>query len=293
MGRHYFSFSAVACALLFNHEVARASVMIFKRTTPQVDNITEGGQVVLACSSNVQTFSTEVFVDLKVNLTTLTLDEIDYLEGIFMTSYNQLSYQVCDRFFRTVEQVTLNLGQSINIFPYWHLQQSIAHANSTPAAAAPSSIGPTVFTVTGQCRNCLQDDFETLGLFDNIRWRRLHIVEHSRLRVKHSLQGSIPPSDIAACKCPTEAAAVGLTADEFAIVFKAEIELATSAGNLTSVQATVTRVQEGQQVNCSNDVQTFQTSFLVDFNMDAKNLTADEIRALEDSIRGTYNGKPR
>jgi hypothetical protein len=86
---------------------------------------------------------------------------------------------------------------------------------------------------------------------------------------------------------------VGLTADEFAIVFKAEIELATSSGNLTSVQATLTRVHEGQHVNCSNDVQTFQTSFLVDFNKDAKNLTADEIRALEDPIRGAYNGKPR
>jgi hypothetical protein len=312
MGPHFYSFVAVVCALLFNHQVARVSATSFLYGTtiaPRVESTStsmteEGGVVVLACSSNVQTFKTEVFVDLKVDLTTLTPEEIVYLEGIFMTSYNQLSYQFCDKFFRTVEQVTLSLGQSYDIFPIRRLQEvttdvnapaeaASAAANSTSAVAIAPDVGSTVFLVTGQCRNCLPDDSGTFSLFDDVHRNQSHAVVLTSRGVTRRLQGSSPPSDTAKCKCPAQVAPVGPTADEFVKVFTEEIELATLSGNVTSVQETGTRAEEGERVTCGDDVQTFRTSIQLDFDESVNSLTTDEIAALEDSIQDSYNGMSR
>jgi hypothetical protein len=158
---------AVSTALIFSHLlVATVSAMSFNIVSSRVDDVMEG-QDVEECSSNVQTFRTEVFTDLTMNLTTLKPEEIDSLEDIFMTSYDQLSYQVCDSFFCLVANATLSVGQTNNIFPNWRLQEGTADDSATVTSMGTSDIGATVFTVTGQCRNCLQNGPGTFGLFDD------------------------------------------------------------------------------------------------------------------------------
>ena len=63
-----------------------------------VDNVLEGQ--VVDCGSNISDFTSEIFSDLAVNITSLTTEEVRVLEEAFLRTYNNLAFDSCDGYFR-------------------------------------------------------------------------------------------------------------------------------------------------------------------------------------------------
>ncbi|CAB9526000.1 expressed unknown protein (Partial), partial [Seminavis robusta] len=74
-------------------------------TVTGVGKIQEGQDV--DCSGELKTFTTTVFVDVTANLDEIGEDEKLLLEETFKSSYNGLTFSVCDSYFRTVADASL------------------------------------------------------------------------------------------------------------------------------------------------------------------------------------------
>ncbi|CAB9517018.1 unknown protein (Partial), partial [Seminavis robusta] len=74
-------------------------------TVTGVEKIQEGQDV--DCAGEIRTFTTTVFVDVTASLDEIGEDEKLLLEDTFKSTYNGLTFSVCDSYFRTVADASL------------------------------------------------------------------------------------------------------------------------------------------------------------------------------------------
>ena len=120
------------------------------------EDLEEGQNV--QCAATEKDFFTEVFSDLKVNLTTFTTQQARRLERAFLDSYNRQAFELCDGFFRTITDVQLRVTNADSSNPGRRLQdviEEIGVASTLNGTVANNTINrrnqlvATLFTVTG------------------------------------------------------------------------------------------------------------------------------------------------
>ena len=120
------------------------------------EDLEEGQNV--QCAATEKNFFTEVFSDLKVNITTFTSQQARRLESAFLDSYNRQAFELCDGFFRTITDVQLRVANSDSSNPGRRLQDVIevvgvaSTLNGTltnNAVDRRNELVATLFTVTG------------------------------------------------------------------------------------------------------------------------------------------------
>ena len=178
----------------------------------------------------------------------------------------------------------------------------LSTANSTTSSALPNRRTPQVFAVTGQCRGCHLTDAGTFSLFDDTLRRKLanentrtsdnalfdfwiHGDEFSP-RLQRNLEGEDPTLQ---CICPLvvdEGLQGKLSKSMFLGNYKEEIQELKESGNLKAVVG-VTQLQEGQEVSCSEEKQTFTSTVFA--NVDMEELRLSQKALLEEAFRTSYN----
>lgn len=280
----------------------------------------------VTCSSNIQSFSTYVYFDFVFSQLPSPADRAT-LEKSFKDTFNDLSYQVCDPMFRSVQQVEVQL----------FLEDGKGNTTADPATEpGPASIITTgLFNITASCRNC-----SVSSLFDSTFPATSQWQVYSRPQVpatsataSYSLR-ALPPAtsqdstvpvpnddpfsrhlqdtgdaeeDI--CLCPakpalsivgtsTSANTTGVnntTAELFPSVPIGFFELYSNAVDDAFLNGTICvakspqALQEIQIVDCSPDIQEFETFVYSDLKVDLNSFTLEQAQALESSFMNTYN----
>ncbi|CAB9501596.1 expressed unknown protein [Seminavis robusta] len=247
------------------------------------------------CTSDVTEFTTYVYVDFQMNRSSdfLTLSEQDrmVLENSFKNLYNQLSFQSCDPYFRSVseaqlelntntalvrrrlqQQLDLNLafvGNSTNTSNYNQTTAVPPHKNpnhtSTPLLRATTG---SIFAVTGQCRGCPVTSKGNFLLFDDTIRRRSLLSDDNHQNalplavLERNLQGGS-----SLCLCPPAGQRIeDLSKADFLNYFDEEVAQLQYDGVLETVTG-VENLQEGQDVDCAEEVRTFTTTVFVDISV--------------------------
>ncbi|CAB9504888.1 expressed unknown protein [Seminavis robusta] len=203
-----------------------------------VDSLTEGQKV--QCGQVTGSFTSEVFSDLRLNISSITQEEVRLLEQSFRESYNDVSFQTCDNLFRQVVDVELRVAPitgapASNATRGRRLQDVIAETspprnstddisfgacdeffrvvvdvglliskstNATDAGNAGAQGTTTaVFQVTGRCRNCPVTDTGSFGLFDDAIRRRRTLVDVRRSFPRHHFRRKMQEA-LDVCLCP-------------------------------------------------------------------------------------------
>lgn len=182
----------------------------------------------------------------------------------------------------------LDLPQSIDVFtPYPpYLNQSFNHLNYTnftdwtPATAAPFThyveppppvVPPSVlFSVKGECRNCMADDGSTFQLFDDAFLRRLLlqapiIFMESTLKTEmsddHHLYLRHLQSSNNTCICLQGVAPSpeGPSMDEFQQMYSNQVAKYIEAGQINSVIALPDKMLEVNSFDCGSGANLFES----------------------------------
>ncbi|CAB9511189.1 expressed unknown protein [Seminavis robusta] len=263
-----------------------------------VDSILEGQEV--ECGPEPQEFATTVFADVSLDYDELTPEQVATLEGVFQSSYNALAFSVCDSLFRSVVDVSLQTGETARRLQAdssgldndnsAFLNTTHNATNTSSADGAVLSGRAAVFSVTGQCRGCPVSDTGQFSLFDDAFRRRRELSEMDQDLF------SIPRGLLEAetfCVCPSgvePGQQEGPTSEVFQVVFSAQVEKERKeSGALDGVEVSVDNLIEGQEVNCSSDVQLFTTSVYVDVSLSLEELNDDQKAVLESTFQDTYN----
>lgn len=126
------------------------------------------------CSSDVSTFVSTVFADFAGRPEDLAPTEISTLEGGFKTTYDNLIFNSCDQYFRTISGVRLIPGVSGR---RRKLQASnVGNAANSTDVPDLQSEAPSVYMVAGECRGCPVRGGGSFSLLDDaFRFRKLMV----------------------------------------------------------------------------------------------------------------------
>lgn len=292
-GQQNDKLSAEEFRAVFNDQVLKESVnsALDESVTVSVEVLAEGEEV--ECNATQQLFTTEVFSDLRLNLSSLTREETRLLEKTFQRTYNNLAFSICDGNFRAVDSVKLRIGQPGLVFGPRRLQEgnfTVSFGNTSvdniTATAVPlkdrHTTTSTIFSITGSCRNCQVSQSGTFNLFDDTFRRSL--VQTQRQQTFQSLPDT--------CICPVgigPGPGQGPSVLQFETDFIGNLETLSEEGTTTSVETTATGVTEAAKVTCTPEVQEFSSATFADIGLDPSDLSPEEKSALEASYRNAYN----
>ncbi|CAB9519766.1 FG-GAP repeat [Seminavis robusta] len=235
----------------------------FPEVNVTVHRLLEGQQV--ECGSSQKIFSRQVSSGLRLNLTTLSKEEVSALEQCFQKTYNNLAFEGCDGQFRTLGRVQLQLVQHYNVSNQMIQDGESNVTGSEPAGftgsepagfntTEPQNVSSLVrFLVNGTCRNCNLSDTCSFALFDESSARALAEgqFDPSGLPISWN-QGT---NDV--CVCPFGTLAgfqQGPSVLEFLEAFLEEISALIEEGVLVSVEQLPTFFSEGSRAGCSEQV---------------------------------------
>jgi hypothetical protein len=265
-------------------------------------SITEGQQV--PCPASQSTFRTEVFSQMSVNLTSITLQEIQELERGFVKAYNGLAFQMCDSLFRQVVAVELHIAPTPganNSTVGRRLQEVLLDASNGNNSNYNTSrnreeVVPTLFAATGSCRNCLVTTDGQFNLFDDAFQSRRNLLEKN----DDVTNKFVPPArnlqlvnGDGTCVCPMDQRPVigqGPAAEMFSAVLTLEYNRLAEQGIVPSVTTTPDNIVEGQQVTFNGQQIEFKTIVMADIGLDPDTLSGTAKRILENAFAATYNG---
>lgn len=142
------------------------SAELLQSSIRQIVGLVEGEIEVVAavCPGEATEWVTSVYADFEGKPSLLQSGEIAALESGFIDNYNELIFDGCDEYFRSIEQVTLVPGRSKRR----SLQGSSTGSavNSTDVVDLQSEL-PSVYMVSGTCRNCPVTQSGTFNMFDD------------------------------------------------------------------------------------------------------------------------------
>jgi hypothetical protein len=271
---------------------------------PALVSLIEGQQVM--CPSIQSTFQTQVFSQLTVDLTSITLQEVRELEQGFVEAYNDLAFQSCDYWFRQVVAVELHIGSNATTNAGRRLQDVLSgNVNSSILGnidyTSPNrtEMVPTLFDVTGSCRNCPVTDNGQFYLFDDTltfqNGRNLleNIGVETTLLIPQGRKLQLV-NENGTCVCPAGQEPMigrGPNTELFSSALILEYNQLEEQGILTSTTTPADNVVEGHQVACNGQQVEFKTTLMAYFDLDPNTLSDVETLALEDIFARTYNGK--
>jgi hypothetical protein len=228
--------------------------------------------VTIDCPSDSASFESDVVVGFAGYLDNATEDQLLALEQAFLESYNSanaLSTEICDLSFRVVTNVTIVADGSLSR----RLQQQVA-TNRTKIVTFKFR-----FRVTGSCRGCAK----STNLFNDALRRTLVVAEESLPRL---IQITSTPDG---CVCPVNAAVRGPTVSEFSAIFSRSISALQEAGTLTFIQNIVDNPVEVDAVECSTEVNSFDTEVVLDLFGNPDAVTENELTSLKTAFQSNYN----
>jgi hypothetical protein len=221
-------------------------------------------------------FESNVVVSFAGNPDDATSDQLLALEQAFLESYNSansLSSGICDTLFRVLTNVTINVDGSYSSSR--RLKQELTKKKFT-----------FQFRVIGSCRYCAK----STNLFYNDALRRTLLVAEDEslpraLQVNSSSSSS--PSDD--CLCPVNTTERSPTVDEFFTSFNSTVSELREAGTLTFIESIVGAPVEIDPVECSAEVNSFETAIALEVSGNPDAITENEKRSLEAAFETTYN----
>ncbi|CAB9520924.1 Protein of unknown function (DUF3494) [Seminavis robusta] len=247
-----------------------------------VENVIEVHPV--DCGGNVTNFQSAVYTGLRVNEGSLDGIEKGDIEQGFRALYNDLSFTGCDGFFRTVTKVELVVGEIVGYQGDLRRLQVDGNgtlpSNTTNATAVTE---PTVFLVTGQCRNCPVTRSGSFQLFDDGFRRALSEsleVSPDGGIVSRSLFDL--PED--SCYCPAGAEpGRGPSSDEFVPDFNDVVVQSVKGGQEDIVFARADQKVAEVDIACAfADLKVVEATYTVTLPRSVLALPPDELRSFID-----------
>lgn len=195
----------------------------------------------------------------------------------------------------------------------WGNLTNATTAHTTAPSTSESTTSPTpvplqgtaLFNVSGTCRNCSVSQQGSFPLFDET-FEPLSLLLHSRASSLLDSPATSPrqgqngrslqeTTQMATCMCwanpmPTdENEQMPLSAPEvFLGIYAEELETLQGDGSVQVVEYP-TSLEEGQSVECSPDMQQFQTLVYSDMMVNLASLTPEESLKIEMSFKNAYN----
>jgi hypothetical protein len=262
------------------------------------------------CSDDLRLFESLVFSQLTVNLTLITLKEIQELEQGFLQAYNSLAFQTCDPWFRQLVGVELRIAPppgtngAINASTAGHRLQDVlpffGNTSNHNASLSNEEIVPTLFAATVSCAECPVTSDGQFYLFDDSSsiqsQRNLLVKKRSKApRMVAPQERNLQLVNVdGTCVCPSGQAPTlgqGPTADAFTTALTLEYKSLAEQGIVTSVITPANNVREGHQVTCSGQQMEFKTIVKMDIGRDLNALSNEQKHAIESVFAETYNGK--
>ena len=219
-------------------------------------------------------FESNVVVSFAGNPDDATSDQLLALEQAFLESYNSansLSSGICDTLFRVLTNVTINVDGSYSSSR--RLKQELTKKKFT-----------FQFRVIGSCRYCAK----STNLFYNDALRRTLLVEEDE-SLPRALQISSSSSPSDDCVCPVNTTERSPTVDEFFTIFNSSVSELQEAGTLTFIESIVGAPAEIDPVECSAEVNSFETEVTLEVSGNPDAITGNEKRSLEAAFETTYN----
>jgi hypothetical protein len=185
-------------------------------------NVVEGQSVL--CNGEPRLFKSFVNADVGVDPSKLSEQTIETLEKIFQDTYNSLTFQACDDFFRVVSSVGVVAADEID----GRSLQGVGSANGGTA-----SNSTVLLEVTGRCRNCPVNESGTFNLFDDAL-RRRSLIQSTVMPIstgqrkgfaatpqsRRNLQQAL---DLCFCPIGVEPGQVNITSRDFLVLFNKNI----------------------------------------------------------------------
>lgn len=206
------------------------------------------GQMDGQCTADVATFESMFYADFVGQPGLLRSAEIALLEEGFASTYNDLIYNSCDSYFRSITDVQLIPGVSRRR----GLQATgVGNANNASDIVTLQSEAPSVYLVTGQCRGCPVTGAGTFSLMnDAFRVRNLReggkpfsflidAFSNSSQGVPDVVSRPVQRR-LQECECAPGAfpnAPFAPTAENFRMAYNVKIDQYNSAGTVTSVRS--------------------------------------------------------
>ena len=244
----------------------------------------------------------------------LTPTEVTLLEEGMITTYNDLTFQSCDGYFRTLSSVQL-VKQRFAVDPMDGSFPTIENTNTEASATAPLLFEGPYFATQGTCRGCPITESSTYPLFSSTsqRQRSLSIQQHSReneegiiidtaaTTISSNLRFLQEENDVLdICTCAKSAslnandipAPEAPTIDEFVQAYNALIQVYVNEGLLQTITgvALLEEYNDSVQVFCRGFDERLQLARVqVGFQGSPDALEADEIALLEMKFLEVYN----
>jgi NADPH-dependent 7-cyano-7-deazaguanine reductase QueF len=220
-------------------------------------------------------FESNVVVSFAGNPDNVTSDQLLAVEQAFLESYNSansLSSGICDTLFRVLTNVSIDVDGSYSSSR--RLQQQVTTKKKFTFR----------FRVIGSCRYCAK----STNLFYNDALRRtLLVAEDESLPRALQISSSSSPSDD--CVCPVNTTERSPTVDEFFTIFNSSVSELQEAGTLTFIESIVGAPTEIDPVECSAEVNSFETEVALEVSGNPDAITGNEKRSLEAAFETTYN----
>ncbi len=253
------------------------------------------------CSSNIQYFTSYVWVAFDQDLDMIGQDEVTVIEDAFVTTYNDLNLRYCDvPFFRRA------LNASVMELP---VQKPL---QSTPSDLNFQRI--LQFETVTECRDCLTNNSSR----ETTQPSLFHILESSctssgqrdlllpigvqeehdgtntglsQLQSTKMLSQKMMNASSEVCFCQKTNYGLGRspTTEEFQQTFGSRIRSLQDSLQLTSSVGLVTDIREQQDYECSVEVSHFVSTVWVEFDGRYSTLDGPGRRAIANRFVHTYN----
>ena len=227
------------------------------------------------CNSTVSSFMTSVFVDFEGDPNSATSEEIRALEVSFRDTYNGLQSNLCDEWFREIEEVSVDLSSVRRL----QVSNNITNTDSSVTTFFNSTRVDFrfQFIVFGRCRGC---PAETNIFDDGIRGRLLLSQRGSERRLQQ-----VP----SACFCPADNREFSgsPSEEEFMLAYNDTITDLRDDGVLENIVTVSEDAVEVNQFDCPEAVNSIDTSTFL--SLAVASLSIDQPVELGTVYKDTYN----
>lgn len=249
----------------------------------------------IPCGGSVKTFSSFVCIDFNVlssqgqNWDVAERElELAAMEEAFVQAHSKMTFGSCDRHFRTVLNVVLDLD----------LEKEIL------ADGEDTMRGTATFAAEANCKNCTVSDTGSFPLFDGKASTEFLSKltqcgdEVSTPKAKSPTLASFGHRNLQdnLCLCPLEqfgdgsSSLLSMSQDDFVDLCNEELVKLREGGEVQVVES-VQAIGEGQTVNCSADLKEFESIVYSGVKVNLSSLTMEEATRLERVFINSYNGR--
>lgn len=233
------------------------------------------------CSAENNTLSSEVYIRIDGDLSTLDGEDAKLIEESFVTTYNDLNFAFCDfPYFRTIKSVTVDPTNFVMSQPNNRKLQggsvNLDFSETILLVDPPLDANVLKLLVEMECKGC--SELTPLFSFD---------TDGTDVR---GARNSLVQDEPGTCQCPAHPDPLNRapTTDEFQDAFRLTVLELQDNGRLTEVTS-VEDVLEITTVDCSANETEFTSTVYVNLDTPMGELSNSERSIIEDSFLQSYN----